>query len=55
MASLGLVVYNLIRLGHSVKGKSMPFIKAYACKQCSSIAVVSVEKNKIVVKKCRCA
>ena len=45
---LARAVFNLI------KSKSMPIIKAYACKACASLAYVSLKDNRITVSKCAC-
>lgn len=57
VANLALVVANLVGLAKTIKEKTFPIVKLYACKECSSLASVhfDTENNTIKVKKCRCA
>jgi len=46
-----ILIRTAIRI---VKAKAMPIIKAYACRQCSTIGYVSLEGNRITYAKCPC-
>jgi hypothetical protein len=39
---------------NKLKAKATPVIKSYACKECGTIASVSVKGNSITVNKCNC-
>ena len=48
------IVSRVVRVGKAVAPLAIAKINAYACKNCSTIASVSLLDNKITVKKCRC-
>ena len=54
MASIALAIVRALGMAKAV---SMPIVKVYACKSCSSLASVhyDTDNNKITVKKCWCA
>lgn len=54
MASIALAIVRALGMAKAV---SIPIIKVYACKACSSLASVSfdTDTNRITVKKCRCS
>ena len=54
MGNLALLVASAIRMGKAVKEKSIPVIKAYACKECNTMAFVTFQDNQISVKRCVC-
>ena len=54
MVDVSYAIARAVRLGKSVMPLVMPKIIAFACKNCSTIASVSVMNNKITIKKCRC-
>lgn len=46
-----MTIYAIIK---GIKSKAMPVIKAYACKQCSTIGYISIQNNRISYAKCPC-
>ena len=43
-----------LMLKNLVTKKAIPAIKVFACKECSTLASVSVVNNKIKITTCRC-
>ena len=54
VASLAILVSNLIRMGKAVNQKALPIVKAYACRRCNTMAFVTFENNKVTIKRCVC-
>jgi hypothetical protein len=54
VGNLALLVASAIRMGKTVKEKSIPVIKAYACNECHTMAFVTFQDNKVTVKRCVC-
>ena len=50
---MGLSVAMLIK-GFRMAKKVAPVVKAFACKECSTMAFVEVVDNKIKISRCRC-
>lgn len=57
MATIALAIVRALAMAKAVKEKTFPIVKLYACKECSSLASVSLDTdtNTIKVQKCRCA
>lgn len=54
MANIVLAIVRSVALAKSVKNKAIPYIRAYACRECNSLASVSMQGNSIKVTKCNC-
>jgi hypothetical protein len=54
--SVASIALAIVRAMGMAKAVSIPIIKMYACKSCSSLASVSfdTDTNRITVKKCKC-
>jgi len=54
VADFTYLVSRVVRMGKAVMPLAVAKIEAFACKQCFSIASVSLKDNKLKVYKCRC-